>query len=204
MTTITQLLLESEDPETAARFYAEALGLGDRISTRGTDEPSTGFRGATVSLIVPDPVVVDGFLDAGTAAGARAVKPATRNLFGYGGTLQAPDGTVVTVATSSKRPHGATPGTIDELVLQLGVTAVAESRDFYVARGTEVAQSYGRKYTSFATGDISLALLKRKGLAKAAGVDAEGSGSRRLAIVGDLGELTDPDGFRWEDQEHDV
>lgn len=184
MTTITQLLLECDDPETADRFYSEALGLGDRIRNRATERSSTGFRGATVSLVVPDPGVVDGFMAAGTAAGARAVKPATRNLFGYGGTLLAPDGTVVTVATSSKKPTGAAPGTVDELVLQLGVAAVA--------------QSYGRKYASFATGPISLALLKRSSLAKAAGVAAEGSGSHRLAIVGDLGELTDPDGFRWE------
>lgn len=203
MTRITQLLLECDDPEPAARFYAEALGLGDRIRTRGTDEPSTGFRGATVSLIVPDPGVVDGLLASGIAAGARTEKPAKRNLFGYGGTLQSPDGTVVTVATSSKKPTGAVPGTIDELVLQLGVTAVVESKEFYVAHGTEVAHSYGRKYASFATGDISLALLTRSGLAKAAGVDPEGSGSHRLAIVGDLGELTDPDGFRWEDPGHD-
>lgn len=198
MTTITQLLLECDDPETADRFYSEALGLGDRIRTRGTEEPGTGFRGATVSLVVPDPGVVDGFMAAGTAAGARAVKPATKNLFGYGGTLLAPDGTVVTLATSSKKPTGAAPGTVDELVLQLGVAAVAPSKEFYVAHGTEVAQSYGRKYASFSTGPISLALLKRSGLAKAAGVAAEGSGSHRLAIVGDLGELTDPDGFRWE------
>lgn len=198
MTTITQLLLETDDPESAARFYAEALGLGDRIRTRGTEEPSTGFRGATVSLVVPDPGVVDGFMAAGTAAGARTVKPASRSFFGYGGTLEAPDGTVVTLATSSKKATGAAPGTIDELVVQLGVTAVAPSKEFYVDRGTEVAQSYGRKYASFATGPISLALLKRSGLAKAAGVPSEGSGSHRLAIVGDLGELTDPDGFRWE------
>jgi hypothetical protein len=203
MTTITQILIESEDPDSSARFFAEALGLGERIRARGTDAPSTGFRGATVSLVVPDPVVADAFMDAGTAAGATEVKPAKRGLFGYGGTLRAPDGTLVTVASSAKKPTGAAPGTIDELVVQLGVAAVAPAREFYVARGTEVAQSYGGKYTSFATGAISLALLKRPALAKAAGVEAHGSGSARLVLLGDLGELTDPDGFRWETTDAD-
>jgi len=198
MTTLTQLLIESEDPESAERFYAEALGLGERIRARGTDAASTGFRGATVSLVVPDPVVADAFMEAGTAAGATEVSPAKRSLFGYGGTLRAPDGTLITIASSSKKPTGAAPGTIDELVVQLGVDAVAASREFYVAHGTEVAQSFGGKYTSFATGPISLALLKRPALAKAAGVDRAGSGSARLVLLGDLGELTDPDGFRWE------
>jgi hypothetical protein len=34
--------------------------------------------------------------------------------------------------------------------------------------------------------------------AKNAGVPSEGSGSHRLTVVGDLGRLTDPDGFKWE------
>ena len=34
--------------------------------------------------------------------------------------------------------------------------------------------------------------------AKDAGVAQEGSGSHRLAIVGDAGPCTDPDGFAWE------
>lgn len=198
MTTVTQLLIETEDPDAAERFYSEALGLGQRLRARGTEAPSSGFRGATVSLVVPDPVVADAFMDAGTAGGATVVKPAKRSLFGYGGTLRAPDGTLVTVASSAKKPTGAEPGTLEELVVQLGVAAVPASRDFYVSHGTEVAQSFGGKYASFATGPITLALLKRPALAKAAGVDAAGSGSSRLVLLGDLGELTDPDGFRWE------
>ena len=199
MTTITRLLIETEDPEAAERFYGEALGLGERLRARGTDAPSSGFRGATVSLVVPDPVVADAFMDAGTSAGATVVKPATRSLFGYGGTLRAPDGALVTIASSAKKPTDARPGTIDELVVQLGVASVAGSREFYVSQGTEVAQSFGGKYASFATGPITLALLKRPALAKAAGVDAAGTGSARLVLLGDLGELTDPDGFRWEE-----
>ena len=198
MTTLTQLLIETEDPSSTERFYAEALGLGERIRAHGTDAPSTGFRGATVSLVVPDPMVADAFMDAGAAAGAGIDKPAKRSLFGYGGTLRAPDGTLVTIASSSKKPTGAALGTIAELVVQLGVDSVAASREFYVSHGTEVAQSFGGKYTSVTTGPISLALLKRPALARAAGVDADGSGSSRLVLLGDLGELTDLDGFRWE------
>lgn len=203
MTTISSLLIETEDPDTAERFYAEALGLGERLRARGVEAPSSGFRGATVSLVVPDPVVADAFIDAGAAAGATVVKPAKRSLFGYGGTLRAPDGTLVTVASSAKKPTGAEPGTIDELVIQLGVSSVAASREFYVSHGTEVAQSFGGKYTSFTTGPITLALLKRPALAKTAGVDAAGTGSARLVLLGDLGELTDPDGFRWEEAHED-
>ena len=35
-------------------------------------------------------------------------------------------------------------------------------------------------------------------LAKDAGVAPEGSGAHRLAIGGDAGSFTDPDGFEWE------
>lgn len=198
MTTIAQLLIETEDPDAAELFYGDALGLGGRLRARGSDAPTSGFRGATVSLVVPDPPVADSFMDAGISAGATVVKPAARNLFGYGGTLRAPDGTLVTVASSSKKRTGAAPGTIEELVVQLGVASVADSRDFYASHGTEVAQKFGGKYTSFSTGPITLALLKRPALAKAAGVEAAGTGSSRLVLLGDLGELTDPDGFRWE------
>jgi hypothetical protein len=45
---------------------------------------------------------------------------------------------------------------------------------------------------------VKLGLYGRKALAKDAGVPVEGSGSHRLAIVGDVGEFTDPDGFAWE------
>lgn len=41
------------------------------------------------------------------AAGATALKPAAKSLWGYGGVVQAPDGTIWTVASSSKKDTGA-------------------------------------------------------------------------------------------------
>jgi hypothetical protein len=61
-----------------------------------------------------------------------------------------------------------------------------------------VARSFGSKYVEFDTKNIKLALYGRRALAKDAGVSEEGSGSHRLAIVGDAGTFTDLDNFAWE------
>jgi hypothetical protein len=70
---------------------------------------------------------------------------------------------------------------------------------FYTGRGLSVAKSFG-KYVEFATpsGPVKLGLYGRRALAKDAGVAPDGSGSHRLAIGGDAGSFTDPDGFQWE------
>ena len=55
-------------------------------------------------------------------------------------------------------------------------------------------------YVEFASGPgpLTLALYRRRALAKDAGVPPEGTGSHRVALGG-LGEPgTDPDGFVWE------
>jgi hypothetical protein len=74
---------------------------------------------------------------------------------------------------------------------------VAASKRFYVDRGFPVAKSYGRRYVEFDTGPITLTLNKRPGLAKVAGVSADGTGSHRLTVGSDAGPFTDPDGFVW-------
>ena len=55
------------------------------------------------------------------------------------------------------------------------------------------------KYVEFAIGSVpvKLALYKRRGLAKVAGVSADGSGSHRLTIGSNAGPFTGPDGFAW-------
>ncbi|MEO3790716.1 hypothetical protein ABGB14_10910 [Nonomuraea sp. B10E15] len=67
-------------------------------------------------------------------------------------------------------------------------------------RGFAVTKSYGRRYVEFAAppSPVKLSLLKRRALAKAAGVAPDGTGSHRLVIGGDAGSFTDPDGFVWE------
>ena len=83
-------------------------------------------------------------------------------------------------------------------MLQLGVTDVAASKQFYLGHGLTVAKSFGSRYVELDTGPIKLTLNKRGALAKTAGVSPDGTGSHRLLIGSDAGAFTDSDGFVWE------
>jgi hypothetical protein len=61
-----------------------------------------------------------------------------------------------------------------------------------------VGRSFGSKYVEVDTTNIRMALYGRRALAKDAGVPPEGAGSHRVAVAGDAGAFTDPDGFVWE------
>jgi predicted lactoylglutathione lyase len=200
MTSIASVTLEVADPSAASRFYTEAFGLGDQLNLRPSDTPTEGFRGFTLSLVVSQPCTVSSFIDAALAAGATSLKPVAKSLWGYGGVVQAPDGTIWKVATSAKKDTG--PGTrqIDKIALLLGTADVAESKRFYTDHGLTVARSFGRKYVEFEAGPgpVSLGLYGRKTLAKDAGVAPDGTGSHRIAISTEAGPFTDPDGFAWE------
>jgi len=200
MTSIDHITIVADDPTAADRFYAAAFGLGALVRVRAAVAPTAGFRGCTLSLVVSQPSTVDSLMDAALDAGATALKPAAKSFWGYGGALRAPDGTICTLASSSKKDTGPATRQIDEVVLQLGVADVAASKRFYVDRGLDVGKSYGRKYVQFATpsSPIKLALIKRRALAKTAGVDPEGTGSHRIVVGSDAGPFTDPDGFAWE------
>ena len=199
MTSIQSVTLEVADPTAASRFYAAAFGLIDQVRLRASEAPTTGFRGFTMSLTVSQPATVSGFIGAALEAGATQLKPATKSFWGYGGVVQAPDGTIWKIATSAKRDTGPATRGIDEIVLLLGVVDVAASKRFYVDRGLAVAKSFGRKYVEFATpaSPVTLALYGRRALAKDAGVAPEGTGSHRVVIGGDAASFTDPDGFAW-------
>jgi predicted lactoylglutathione lyase len=197
MTSIEYVTVEVAGPESATHFY-QALELDGLVRARRSEQPASGFRGFTLSLVLPQPNDVDGLNDAAIGAGAKVLKPAAKSLWGYGGAVQAPDGTIVTFASSSKKNDGPASLRIDEVVLQLGVADVAASKQFYLDRGLEVAKSYGRKYVQFESGKITLTLNNRKALAKVAGTSAEGTGSHRIAIAGAAEPFTDPDGFAWE------
>jgi len=164
------------DPAAAEAFYTAAFGLGDKVRVRGSQSPATGFRGFTLSLVVPQPSTVDSLIST------------------------APDGTIWKVATSAKKDTGPATRAIDGIVLILGVADMAASKHSYAGHGLAVAKSFGSKYAEFDAepGAIKLSLYKRSGLAKDAGVTPEGTGSHRLAIGSDAGPFTDPDGFTWE------
>jgi predicted lactoylglutathione lyase len=200
MASIESVILEVADPTAADRFYTAAFGLGAQVRLRASVAPTTGFRGFTLSLTVSQPATVSALIDAALDAGATPLKPAAKSFWGYGGVVQAPDGTIWKVATSAKKDTGPVTRQIDEIVLLLGVADVAASKRFYVDRGLSVAKSFGRKYVEFATpsSPVKLALYGRRALAKDAGVSADGTGSHRLMIGSDAGPFTDPDGFVWE------
>jgi len=198
MASIESVTLEVADPTAANHFYTAAFGLGTQVRLRASEAPTTGFRGFTLSLTVSQPATVSGLLGAALGAGATPLKPAAKSLWGYGGVVQAPDGTIVTVASSSKKDTSPATGQIDAIVLQFGVVDVAASKRFYVDRNLTVAKSYGRRYVEFDTGPVKLTLYRRRALAKVAGVSPDGTGSHRLVVGSDAGPFTDPDGFVWE------
>ena len=200
MTGIESVTLETPDPGVADAFHAAAFGPGMPVRARASEAPASGFRGFTLSLVVSQPSTVDALVGAAIEAGATELKPAKKSLWGYGGVVRGPDGTIWTVASSSKKDRGPATREIDELVLQLGVVDVAASKRFYVERGLEVTKSYGRKYVQFGgpSSPVTLALYRRAALAKTAGVSPDGTGSHRMAINSPAGPFTDPDGFTWE------
>lgn len=200
MTTIRSITLEVADTTAAKQFYSTGFGLDGEVQLRDSDAPTSGFRGFTLSLIVSHPADVDALVADALAAGATELKAPSKSLWGYGAVVQAPDGTIWQVATSSKKNKGPATRKVEEIVLLLGVSDVAETKRFYLERGLTVGRSFGRKYVEFDTAGspVKLSLYNRKALAKVAGVPIEGSGSHRLVIGSDGDDFTDPDGFVWE------
>lgn len=200
MTTIESLAIEVPDPAAAREFYAAAFGLGRQLDLRAAAAPTNGFRGFTLSLIVSQPADVDALVGTALDAGATTLKPPKKSMWGYGGVVQAPDGTIWKIATSAKKDSGPASRKIDEIVLLLGVDDIGASKRFYVERGMAVAKSFPRKFVQFESVPqrVTLGLYGRNALAKDAGVAPEGSGSHRIVLGGGAGAFTDPDGFTWE------
>lgn len=198
-TAIDTVTLQVTDPAAAEQFYRDAFGKEQLVRVRASEAPSTGFRAFTLSLIVSQPADVKALVDAAVDAGATTLKPAEKSFWGFGGVVQAPDGTIWKIASSAKKDNGPATGKVDDIMLLLGVEDVKASKKFYVERGFAVKRSFGGKYAEFETPDarIKLGLYPRHALAKDAGVARDGSGSHRLTITGDAGAFTDPDGFAW-------
>jgi predicted lactoylglutathione lyase len=201
MSAIEAVILEVPDPAAAEAFYAAAFGLGGKVRVRGSETPTTGFRGFMLSLVVSQPSTVDSFIGTALESGARTLKPAKKGFWGYGGVVQAPDGAIWKVATSSKKDTGPANRDVDGFVLLLGVEDVKATKQFYIDRGLAVAKSFGSKYVEFDTpsSPVTLALYSRRAAAKDAGVAPDGTGSHRIVIGAGTGpDFTDPDGFAWE------
>ena len=200
MTSIESVILEVPDPSAADSFYTAAFGLGARLGVRAAEAPTTGFRGFTLSLVVSQPSTVDSLIGTALDAGATALKPASKSFWGYGGVVQAPDGAIWKVATSSKKETGPATREVDDFVLLLGVEDVKATKRFYVDHGLAVGKSFGSKYVEFDLpgSPVRLALYGRRAAAKDAGVGPDGTGSHRIVVVSDAGPFVDPDGFAWE------
>jgi predicted lactoylglutathione lyase len=200
MTSIASITLDVADTAAAEAFYKSAFDLDTQVRVREANPENTGFRGFTLSLVVSQPGTVDSLIGTALDAGATTLKPVAKTLWGYGGVVQAPDGAIWKVATSSKKDTGPATRQFDDLVVLLGCADVKASKRFYTDRGLEVAKSFGSKYVEFSTppGRVKLALYGRKALAKDAGVAPEGSGSHGIVIGSDDAAFTDPDGFVWE------
>jgi uncharacterized glyoxalase superfamily protein PhnB len=198
LTTIASITLETTDPEASARFTRDAFDLDERVRTATTDAATDGFRGFTMSLVAPQPANVTALFDAAVAAGADILKPLAKSLWGFGGVVQAPDGAIWNLATSTKKDTAPASRAFDHIVLLLGADDVGASKKFYTERGLAVGKSFG-SYVDFEIpgSPIRLGLYKRRALAKSAGVSPEGSGSHRIRIAGDGGAFVDPDGFEW-------
>jgi predicted lactoylglutathione lyase len=200
MAGIESVALEVDDPAAAEVFYKAAFDLGDAVQVRASDAPTSGFRGFTLSLVVSQPSTVDALVQSALDAGATTLKPVRKSFWGYGGVVQAPDGTIWKVASSSKKDTGPATRQVDDVVLLLGVEDVKATRQFYVDRGLAVGKSFGSKYVEFDTpgSALKLALYSRRAAAKDAGVDPAGTGSHRVVIGSAAAPCTDPDGFVWE------
>ncbi|MFI8361921.1 VOC family protein [Streptomyces sp. NPDC085612] len=200
MENIASVTLDVADIEAAERFYSAAFGPDTPLRFRASQEPSTGFRGFTLALTVPQPADVDLLVDRAVAAGATVLKPVTKSMWGYAGVVRAPDGAIWKIATSARKNAGPATGRIDAFVLLIGVADVAASKRFYTEHGLTVSKGFGRVYAEFdpRTGPVTLALYRRRALAKDLGVAPEGTGSPRLTVGGSGTGFTDPDGFAWE------
>jgi predicted lactoylglutathione lyase len=175
---------------------AIAIVIGAVIATLGPAGPAVAFFSPPLLLEIhaasPASLAVDG--------GATPLKPVAKSFWGFGGVVQAPDGTIWKIATSAKKDTGPETRQIDQIVLLLGAADVTASKRFYLNYGLAVAKSFGRKYVEFATASspVKFALYGRHALARDVGVAPDGTGSHRLMIGSDGGSFTDPDGFAWE------
>jgi len=105
--TITSVILEAPDRAATESFYTSAFGLGATVAVRSSQAPTSGFRGFTLSLVVSQPSIVDSLIGTALDGGATTLKPPSKSFWGYGGVVQAPDGAIWKVATSSNNSRSS-------------------------------------------------------------------------------------------------
>src|SRR5690348_10565615 len=106
MSALDQVVLEVADPRATGQFLTDAFGLDDRVVAQAASSESSGFRGFTLSLVCAQPSAVNSFAASALAAGATELKPVGKSFWGYGGSVQAPDGTIWKLASSAKKDSG--------------------------------------------------------------------------------------------------
>ena len=150
MTSIESLTIEVADPAAAEQLLRRRLRAGHAVALR----VRSGANGRLPRVhAVAHGVAARRRQGPGRRAlnaGATALKPVAKSLWGYGGVVQAPDGTIWKVATSAKKDKGPATRQIDQIVLLLGAADVAASKRVYTDRGLSVAKSFGGKYVEFA------------------------------------------------------
>ena len=159
--------------KTFAALVAATTVLAACSSSEPTSEPTTEPTSSATPSITPTPTPSD------TATAEEEPTPAAPEL-------------LVRIDGPNVQPNA------QEIELETGEKLMIEIQS---DRAGELhVHSTPEQYVEFdaGTGPVTLGLLKRRALAKDAGVPAEGSGSHRLTIVGDPGAITDPDGFVWE------
>ncbi|MEQ4302090.1 VOC family protein [Plantactinospora sp. B6F1] len=154
----------------------------------GARPASSGFRGYVLSSIVGGPSEVRVLLETATANGATIVKPAKKQLFGeFTAVYRAPDGAVWKLAASSKKDSGPVPSPPrpTETAIYLGVAEPKASKAFYETLGMRTEHDYGDKFIDFtvAGGVCRLGLLRRRDLARDAGVDEHGDGFSAVVLT---------------------
>ena len=203
MFTLETITIDATDATDAQAFYEKAFGLTDQISVRQGPGTGTG-RPFTISLVVSQPSTVDSLVDSALTAGATSLKPVEKSFWGYGGIVQAPDGSIWKIATSAKKDNGPATREIDDIVLLLGVADVKATKRFYAERGLGVKRSFGGKYAEFeaAPGAVQLAIYPRRALEKETGVALDPSAAYGIVLGGGSEAFTDPDGFTWQAGDH--
>src|SRR5262245_25003234 len=117
MNNIDTITLQVADTQATANFYKSAFGEDLPLDFQTSEDPTSGFRGFSISLVVSQPSTVHALVDAAVAGGATTLKPAAKSFWGVGGVVRAPDGTIWKIATSAKKDTDAADRRIDEVVL---------------------------------------------------------------------------------------
>ncbi len=175
-------------------------GLADQL---GEDPESAGFRGFTLSYLLPTADDVDALLARVERTGGVVSKPPKTALWGYSAYITDPAGVPWKIASTKRKPlfsrrhddadSDARPAPqATEVPITIGVADVAHAKDFYRAvLAADPSKDY-KKFVSFDGGPGSdLGIYQLPDLAADAGVAADGHGFRGLVFDVTVGSATE-------------